>query len=117
MLDPKDIIASIQASLDQHNTMQSAASAGFGAGVAGYNINGPANASLVINGVQNAVNAMIENMNNVKRSLDDQLEAHQAMQRAETPPGFTVNTEDLRPTNATGFPNELMDNFFKPFKK
>lgn len=116
MLDPKEIIASIQASLDSNNTMQSTSSASFSAGVPGFNINGPGNASMVIGGVQGAVNSMIENMNGVKRSIDEQLDAHQAMQRAEKPQQFSPNMDDLRPTDATGFPNEIMDNFFKAFK-
>lgn len=116
MLDPKEIIASIQQSLDSCNTMQSTTTAGFNEGVPGYNINGPANASQVIGGVQGAVNSMVENMNNIKRSIDDQLEAHQNMQRGETTQQFNVNMDDLRPTSSAGFPNELMDNFFKSFK-
>lgn len=116
MLDPKEILASIQASLDNSGTVQSSATAGFSAGVPGYNVAGPANASLVIEGVQGAVGAMVENMNSIKRSIDSQLEAHQAMQRAETTQQFKVDMDDLRPTNAAGFPNELMDNFFKAFK-
>lgn len=116
MLDPKEIIASIQQSLDSCNTMQASTTASFNEGVPGYDIAGPANASLVIGGVQNAVNSMVENMNNIKRSIDDQLDAHQTMQRGETTQQFNVNMDDLRPSNAAGFPNEMMDNFFKAFK-
>jgi hypothetical protein len=116
MLDPKDIIASIQASLNSSNAMQASSTASFNAGVAGYNIAGPANASLVIAGVQGAVNSMVENMNGIKKSIDDQLDAHQKMQKAETTQQFNVNMDDLRPTSAAGFPKEMTDSFFKVFQ-
>jgi hypothetical protein len=116
MLDPKEILASIQSSLNSSNAMQSSTTAAFNAGVPGMNIAGPANAALVIGGVQNAVNSMVENMNGIKKSIDDQLEAHQKMQKAETTQEFNVNMEDLRPTDAAGFPREFTDTFFKVFQ-
>ncbi|CAG9269902.1 hypothetical protein BCEP4_590007 [Burkholderia cepacia] len=74
------------------------------------------NASNIIGNVQKIGAQMLEQMSNIKASVDKQVDAHQDAQQRQKTYDFNVNMNDLRPTNAVGFPEEMPSNFFSPFK-
>ncbi len=101
MIDPKEFYNSIQKSIELANGAH----------------NATPNEAMIIENVKSTITAMMDQMNTVKQSVEDQLASHQNMQKAETPESFEVkDIDDLRTTQATGFPRELVDTFFKAFK-
>ncbi|WP_050462880.1 DUF6277 family protein [Herbaspirillum autotrophicum] len=116
MIDPKEIMAACN---EMHGYGQSAGSSlseSFINAIPDMSVASTSNASNMIGTVQQVGNKMLEQMSNIKSSIDKQVAAHQDAQRRQKTYDFDVNMSDLTPTNAVGFPQELPENFFAPFK-
>jgi len=116
MIDPKDILS---ACTNAHAYGQNAGSTmaqPFLNSVPNMSIASSQNASSMIGNVQQVGAQMLGHMSNIKSSVDQQVAAHQDAQQRQKSYDFNVNMNDLRPTTATGFPQEMPANFFAPFK-
>lgn len=115
MIDPSKIFEAIQQS---HSLAESAASSmakPFLKQATTRDIYSGENASQITDGVSNACKEMLGQMDGVKDSVLTQLAAIQKEQRREKSHDFKPSMDDLRPTDAQGWPKELGDEFFKPF--
>ena len=115
MINPKDILAASTAAHSMGQTASSAMAAPFMAAVPGMNVPSSANASQVMDGVQQAGSQMWQKMTDVKNGIDKQVFSHQDSQRRQKTYDFKPDMSDLRPTDAQGFPKELQTDFFAPF--
>jgi len=90
--------------------------AAFMVGTPAMPVASASNASNVIDNVHQNGQQMLANLIQAKNSIDSQVAAHQEKQRSEIPSNFTPDMNDLRPTDAKGFPKELPEEYFAPFK-
>jgi hypothetical protein len=117
MIDPKAILDATLAATQFGATAQAGMTAPFTAGIASMNVASSSNSSNVIGGIQQISQQSLGHMTAIKTSIDSQLFAHQGMQRAQQSYDFKTDMDDLRPTDARGFPNELDAEFHKVFNK
>ncbi|WP_101505752.1 DUF6277 family protein [Erwinia sp. B116] len=106
MLDPKAIIATIEAAMSQVQGAHASLSQQFMSGVSGMNLSGSDSASAVMDSTSQSCRQMMEQMEKTFASLQSNLDAHQAMQRQEVTADFNQQKNDLRDTLARGFPAE-----------
>ena len=59
---------------------------------------------------------LLNSMNKVKNTRDSQVAAHQEKQRAQAMGQVNSDMNDLRPTDAQGFPKENPADFMAAFK-
>lgn len=115
MIDPSKIFEAVQHAhslgADATNTM----SKPFMERVVTRDIYSGENASQITDGVNQACQQMMGQMGGIKESVLNQLSAVQDRQRREKSYDFKPAMDDLRPTDAQGWPRELADEFFKPF--
>jgi len=116
MIDPKEILAASSAAQQFGQTSQQAMSAPFLASIPDMSVAAGSNASQVIGGVQQIGSQMLGHMTAIKNSVDAQVFSHQDAQRRQKTYDFKRDMSDLRPTDAQGFPEELGDQFFAPFR-
>ncbi|SMG61116.1 DUF6277 family protein [Paraburkholderia susongensis] len=115
MIDPKEIFAAIQQAHQLSQNAGNSMSQPFLDHVMSRDIQSGENASQITDGVNKACSDMLAQMGTVKDSLMNQLAAVQDKQRREKSYDFQPDINDLRPTDAQGWPKELSDEFFKPF--
>ncbi|WP_179404203.1 DUF6277 family protein [Burkholderia guangdongensis] len=116
MIDPKEILS---ACMDAHEFGQNAGSSmakPFMSAIPDLSVASSQNASNLIGHVQQVGGKMLDHMTNIKNSIDKQVAAHQDAQQRQKSYDFNVDMNDLRPTDAVGFPQEMPSNFFAPFK-
>lgn len=116
MIDPKAILAASSAAQQFGQTAQQSMAAPFLSSIPDMNVASSSNASNIIAGVQQIGNQMLGHMTAIKNSVDGQVFSHQDAQRRQKTYDFKRDMSDLRPTDAQGFPEELGDAFFAPFR-
>jgi Family of unknown function (DUF6277) len=116
MFDPSEILAAAQSAHDAGTAARNQTTAAFMAGTPAMPVASASNASNVIDNVHQNGQQMLANLIQAKSSIDSQVAAHQQKQRSELPGNFKADMSDLRPTNARGFPRELPEEYFAPFK-
>ncbi len=117
MLDPHVIASAAKSSPHIGSEARTTVATGFLAGVAGMDVDAASNAANVHTAVQLTSQQMRESLAGVKDAIDAQVKAHQNKQRARRSFDYQPDMDDLRPTDATGFPRELSDAFYAPFKR
>ncbi|HEY4082030.1 MAG TPA: DUF6277 family protein [Burkholderiaceae bacterium] len=115
MIDPSKIFEAVQHSHNLGASSSASMAKPFMDSVMSRNIASGSNASQIADGVQQAGQQMLGQMNGIKESVLNQLAAVQDGQRREKSYDFKPNMADLRPTEAQGWPKELGNEFFKPF--
>jgi len=115
MIDPAKILEAIQSAQQLGANATSSMSKPFMENAATGNIQSGENASQINDGVTQASRAMLQNMEGMRESILNQLGAIQDKQRREKTYDFKPSMDDLRPTDAQGWPSELSGEFFKPF--
>ncbi|HYP86478.1 DUF6277 family protein [Variovorax sp.] len=115
MIDPSKIFEAVQAAHDIGASATSTMSKPFMDKVQTRDIGSGDNASQITDGVNQACQQMLGLMGGVKESVLNQLAVIQDKQRREKTYDFQPAMDDLRPTDAQGWPQELGDEFFKPF--
>ena len=116
MIDPAEILAACK---DAHTFGQNASSTmaePFMNAIPDLSVASSSNASMMIGQVQQVGSKMLAHMENIKAAVDRQVAAHQDAQQRQKTWDFDVDMNDLRPTDAAGFPQEMPSNFFAPFK-
>ncbi|AOK29365.1 hypothetical protein WS67_12570 [Burkholderia singularis] len=116
MIDPKEIFSACS---DSHAYGQNASSSmaePFISSISDMSVASSSNASNLIGHVQQVGGKMLDHMSNIKSAVDRQVAAHQDAQQRQRTYDFNVNMNDLRPTVAVGFPQEMPSNFFAPFR-
>ncbi|VWC16426.1 DUF6277 family protein [Burkholderia lata] len=116
MIDPTEILSACTSAHEVGQNASSSMAQPFMSGVPDMSVASSQNASNVIGNVQQIGSQMLGHMTNIKASVDKQVAAHQTAQQRQKSYDFNVNMNDLRPTNAAGFPQEMPSNFFAPFK-
>jgi hypothetical protein len=116
-IDPSEILKGVQASQSYGSAASSDMSAPFNSSIPDMSTASSQNASKIIGGVQDIGRKMLDSMSSAKNSIDNQVMAHQDRQRRTQSYDFQPDLNDLRPTDAHGFPSELADEFFAPFMK
>ena len=119
MFDPNEIILASQAAHSHGQSSRDAAAAGFMVNNPDMSVASAGNASNVIDAVHANGQAMLGSLAGVKSSIDRQVAAHQAQQTTPSAghsPGAVPDMNDLRPTDAQGFPKEDAGDFMAPFK-
>ncbi|WP_323123570.1 DUF6277 family protein [Burkholderia alba] len=116
MIDPKEILSACTNAHEYGQSASSSMAQPFMNAVPDMSVASSQNASSLIGNVQQVGGKMLEQMSNIKASVDKQVAAHQDAQQRQKTYDFNVNMNDLRPTNAVGFPQEMPSNFFAPFK-
>ncbi|MEE4410195.1 MULTISPECIES: DUF6277 family protein [unclassified Serratia (in: enterobacteria)] len=116
MLDPAKIFETMKAGGSLGQNSQSSLSQPFMDGVSNIQMSGPDAAKSVMSNVTKSCDDMFGNMKGIFNGLQSNVTAHQKMQTSEQPKDFNVPMDDLRPTIAKGFPNE-MANFFTKVPK
>lgn len=114
-IDPKEILKAVQASMSYSSKASSDMSAPFNSSIPDMSTASSQNASNILDGVQGIGREMLDKMSSARNSIDNQVMAHQDRQRRTQSYDFEPNLDDLRPTDAHGFPSELADEFFAPF--
>ncbi len=117
MIDPKAILDATHAATQFGATAQAGMTGPFTAGIASMNVASTSNSSNVIGGIQQIGQQSLGHMMEIKSSVDSQLGVHQSKQRAQQSYDFNTDMNDLRPTDARGFPNELDMDFHKVFNR
>ena len=117
MLDPQVIVSTAKSSRHFGSEARAATAGGFMAGVPGMDVNADGNAANVVGTVEATGLQMNESLAGVRSALETQLKAHQDKQRARRSFDYQPDMNDLRPTDAQGFPKELAEQFYAPFKK
>lgn len=116
MIDPKDILAASSAAQQFGQTSQQSMMEPFLKSIPDMKVASSSNAGQIIGGVQQVGQQMLNQMTAIRKSVDDQLFSHQDAQRRQKTYDFKRDMSDLRPTDAQGFPEELGDEFFAPFR-
>ncbi|MDP9044091.1 MAG: DUF6277 family protein [Pseudomonadota bacterium] len=116
MIDPKEILAASSAAQQFGQTSQQAMLAPFLEAIPSMTIASTTNASQIIGGIEQVGTQMLAQMTSIRKSVNEQLFSHQDAQRRQRSYDFKRDMSDLRPTDATGFPEELADQFFAPFR-
>ena len=114
MFDPSEIINAANAAHSATTASRQATADGFMSG--GMDVGSAANASNVIDTVHENGSKMLGGLSAAKSAIDRQVAAHQAQQSSELPSDFNSTMNDLRPTDAQGFPKESAADFFSTFK-
>jgi hypothetical protein len=115
MIDPSKIFEAVQNAHSLAPDATSSMAKPFMERVTTRDIYSGENASQITDGVMNTCQQMMGQMNGIKDSVLTQLAVIQDRQRREKSYNFKPAMDDLRPTDAQGWPKELGDEFFKPF--
>ena len=116
MIDPKEILAASQAAQQFGQASHQAMAAPFLEAIPTLNVASSTNASEIIGHIQGVAGKMLGHMTTIRSSVDNQVFIHQDAQRRQKTYDFKTDMSDLRPTDAQGFPKELADPFFAPFR-
>lgn len=116
MLNPKDIINACNEAHTHGQNSSSTLAQPFLKAAPDMSIASSQNAMDTIGNIQGVGQKMLEQMSNLKDSIDKQLTAHQDQQMRQKSYDFKKDMSDLRPTTAVGFPQEMPSNFFAPFR-
>lgn len=117
MINTAEILAAIQASTAMGQTALSSMSSSFIQGIPTMSMDAATTSSSITGGIQQAGTDMWAQMDAISKSVNAQVALHQQQQTAESTHDFKADMNDLRPTNARGFPQELDTDFFTPFRK
>lgn len=115
LIDPTKIYEAVQSAHSLGANATSSMAQPFINRVTTRDIQSGENASQINDGVNGACQQMLGQMSGMKESLLNQLSAVQDRQLREKSYNFKPAMNDLRPTDAQGWPKELGDEFFKPF--
>lgn len=113
MLDPKKFQAFIASGTKSAQAAQQELLAPFLHGIETMELSGADTARTIINNVNQTCKQMLDEMNSVFSGLQENVDAHQKMQKEERPKDFDSAMRDLRDTLATGFPQEMKQLFDK----
>lgn len=116
MIDPKEILAACSAAQNFGQSAQQSMMEPFMKSIPDMSVASSSNASQIIGGVMQVGQQMLKQMETIRQSVDSQLFAHQDAQRRQKTYDFKRDMSDLSPTDAAGFPEELGDEFFAPFR-
>lgn len=116
MLDPKKFQSFIVSGTKTMQASQQELLTPFLQGIEKLEVSGAESARTIINSVNESCKQMMEEMNSIFSGLQQDVDAHQKMQKAERPKDFESAMRDLRETLATGFPAE-MENLFDKIPK
>lgn len=115
MFDPSEIISAAASAHQMGTEARNQTTTAFMVGTPAMPVTAN-HASSVIDNVHAHGQQMLNNLNSVKTKLDSQVAAHQAKQRSAIPGNFDPDMNDLRPTDAQGFPQESPEQFLAAFK-
>lgn len=113
MLDPKTIKDVMQSSSGLGQQAQSELQKPFVKGMQNMEMSGADAARNIMQSVNQSCQTMMDDMNKILNGVQDNVDAHQKMQREERPKDFETAMKDLRTTLSTGFPEEMKNMFDK----
>lgn len=113
MLDPKNVREMMDTSSDLTKKSQSDLQKPFVEGMQKMEMSGGDAARNIMQSVNQSCQTMMEDMNKLLNGMQDDVNAHQKMQREERPKDFETAMSDLRTTLSSGFPEEMKDLFDK----
>ncbi|WP_422527439.1 DUF6277 family protein [Serratia fonticola] len=113
MLDPKNIKDVMQSSSGLGQQAQADLQQPFVQGMQNMEMSGADAARNIMQSVNQSCKTMMDDMNKILNGLQDNVDAHQKMQREERPKDFEKAMSDLRATLSNGFPEEMKSLFDK----
>lgn len=113
MLDPKNIKDVMQSSSGMGQQAQADLQQPFVQGMQNMEMSGADAARNIMQSVNQSCQTMMNDMNKILNGLQDNVDAHQKMQREEQPKDFETAMSDLRATLSNGFPEEMRNLFDK----